>query len=76
MPRAKLANRARFVSGGLGNERFWHVLAHLRTEGPELNAGSAICSGASNLVPGTGTYTLAGGASTPSDATKVNLVIA
>ncbi len=38
-------------------------------------AASAACSGASNVVTGAGTYALVGAATTPADATKVNLVL-
>ena len=38
-------------------------------------AGSTTCTGTSTTVPGSGTYTLAGPASTPSEATKVDIVI-
>lgn len=38
-------------------------------------AASTTCTGASTIVPGSGTYTLAGPATTPSEATKVDLVI-
>ncbi len=36
---------------------------------------SAACSGASSVVSGAGTYRLVGAATTPADATKMNLVL-
>jgi len=38
-------------------------------------AASATCSGTSNVVDGSGTYALAGAATIPAGATKVNLVL-
>ncbi|MDP3277208.1 MAG: hypothetical protein Q8Q09_18610 [Deltaproteobacteria bacterium] len=38
-------------------------------------SASVTCSGASNIIPGSGTYALAGAASSPADATNVNLVL-
>jgi len=38
-------------------------------------AASASCTGASTIIPGSGTYALAGPATTPSEATKMDVVI-
>ena len=38
-------------------------------------AASTTCTGASMIIPGSGTYALAGRATTPSEATKVDVVI-